>query len=263
MHMHTARWMLPTSWVWKSALKHCFTNTKPLTEMKHGYLATHLSLGHPCCSLPWPHGGGGNRKLPGKIGMAWHAPIRQCLINCLSLLRYINIQCLFMCILRWAPGPEILPPNHLHCIFQKCMEQKKLPASKGSISRKEHMTIAIPALRLLGFLMQQRSKDTRSFATKHLWQEPTLLTLADSCCETSNHSTNLFNKDSKSSVSNRTYVFLVLLGPNPHEAGLQSEHHVPQRGKNFQSIPKLWGQYLMIFIYIYIYIYIFMPNMPS
>jgi len=63
-----------------------------------------------------------------------------------------------------------------------------------------------------------------------------------------------FNKDSKSSVSNRTYVFLVLLGPNPHEAGLQSEHHVPQRGKNFQSIPKLWGQYLMIFIYI-IYIY--------
>ena len=139
MHMHTARWMLPTSWVWKSALKHCFTNTKPLTEMKHGYLATHLSLGHPCCSLPWPHGGGGNRKLPGKIGMAWHAPIRQCLINCLSLLRYINIQCLFMCILRWAPGPEILPPNHLHCIFQKCMEQKKLPAiQRINISKGAH-----------------------------------------------------------------------------------------------------------------------------
>jgi hypothetical protein len=98
MHMHTARWMLPTSWVWKSALKHCFTNTKPLTEMKHGYLATHLSLGHPCCSLPWPHGGGGNRKLPGKIGMAWHAPIRQCLITvclCWDTSIYSVYSCVF------------------------------------------------------------------------------------------------------------------------------------------------------------------------
>lgn len=47
MHMHTARWMLPTSWVWKSALKHCFTNTKPSTQNRQQKWNT-ATLPHIC-----------------------------------------------------------------------------------------------------------------------------------------------------------------------------------------------------------------------